>query len=112
MDKKSITSALNAFLKSPDFESGVIKSTRAAREGKSYKVELFEDGTWEVFWSGHLGNKYESQGEILSLPALDTGELSEWLSAGAGDEDAFLSAQFDLERAEIEEHLQEAVRGA
>lgn len=100
---------LDAFLASDDFQAGVISATKAARAGNQYSVELFEDGSWRVDW--RFGNKYESPGEIIPLPALDIdpSELEEWLLAG-GEEDEFLSLQFDCERAELEQQLRDALR--
>lgn len=108
-----VKSALDVFLASDDFPKGVVSATKAVRSGEYYVVELFLDGSYRTAWSGHLGNKYESAGEIIQLPALDVdaGDLSEWLAAGQ-EEDEFLAMQFDSERADLETHLREALRSS
>lgn len=107
----SIKSALDAFLASDDFfQAGVIGSTKGARSGDPYSVELFPDGTWRVAW--RFGNKYESPGEILQLPSLeiDPSELEEWLSADGNSEDDYLAMAFANERAELEKQLRSLLR--
>lgn len=55
-------------------EEAILKSTRAGFAGGSYKLELFEDGTFRVLWSGHVGNRYASPGIMLTIPELDCEE--------------------------------------
>lgn len=61
---------LETFIKSDEFAEAVIKSTKAGFGGSSYKVELFPDGTWRVLWANEIGNRYDTQGTIETIPAL------------------------------------------
>lgn len=98
---------LENFLKSDDFEKGVISSTKAGWGGGSYKVELMPDGTWEVLWSNQIGNKYESPGIIMTLPCVSTESMSEYVENGGGTEDQFLSEAFDCEEHDLKESMQD-----
>lgn len=101
--KKELAGALEAFIASPDFKSGVISSTRASWGGSHYSVELFPDGHSRVLWSNEIGNLYQSDGIILTLPTLDydPNDKDEYVDGGAGDEDSFLSEQFDCDEQEL-----------
>lgn len=83
----SITNVLNAFLASDDFASGVLSSTKAGFGGSSYKVELFQDGTWRVLWANEIGNLYESPGEILSIPQLNDSDYQDLCDMAESEED-------------------------
>lgn len=72
--QKQIKATLNAFIESSDFESGCTSATKASWGGSGYSVELFTDGTWRVLWDNAIGNKYETSGVILSLPAINDDE--------------------------------------
>lgn len=72
-----LKTAMDTFLSSEDFKAGVISSTKAGFSGSSYKVELFEDGTYRVLWANQIGNKYETPGAILVLPQLPDEDLEE-----------------------------------
>lgn len=103
MAKMSAT--LEKFLKSDDFKSGVISSTKASWGGSGYSVELLPNDTYQVLWNNQIGNQYETPGVILHLPALDTDDMSTYVNDGAGDEDDFLSEAFYLEEDEIKVEL-------
>lgn len=83
----SITDALNQFLVSDDFASGVLASTKAGFGGSSYKVELFQDGTNRVLWEGQIGNLYKSDGEILSIPQLSDEDYQDFCDMAESEED-------------------------
>lgn len=70
MDEE-LKEVLNAFLDSPDLVWGIVASTCAGFGGSAYSVELFHDGTWRVLWNNQIGNRYDSPGIILGIPALD-----------------------------------------
>lgn len=105
----TLSATLEQFLASPDFKAGVISSTKASWSGSSYKVELFPAGDWRVLWSNEIGNRYISEGKILTLPALDTDDMGQYVEGGAGDEDDFLSEAFYAEEAELAEQMREAL---
>ena len=65
----SIENAFHNFM-SQDFEDTVISSTKASWSGGSYKVELFCDGSYRIHWSGNVGNLYDSNGLMLTVPSL------------------------------------------
>jgi hypothetical protein len=97
-----LKTALNDFLASNDFKAGVISSTKAGFGGSSYKVELFEDGTYRVLWAGQIGNLYETPGEILELAQLDAENLEEM---EGWTEEEIQDQAFTLERDEMEQEL-------
>lgn len=97
-----LKTALDSFLKSDDFKSGVISSTKAGFGGSSYKVELFEDGTYRVLWANQIGNRYETPGAILDLPQLDAEDLEE--IEGWTEEEVQDNA-FSIRADEIEQEL-------
>lgn len=75
---QELETALNAFLDSPDFVSGIVASTYYAGFGGSgYSVELFPDGHFRVLWDNQIGNKYDSPGVILGIPALSEKEYDD-----------------------------------
>lgn|SRR5262245_9933574 len=106
---RKIEKTLEQYMKSEDFRQGVIDSTKASWGGSSYKVEIMPDGTWRNLWSNQIGNKYESQGIIIGLPALDCEDMAEFTESG-GSEEEYLSLGFDNERCQIETDLREALR--
>jgi hypothetical protein len=93
--------ALENYLKSDDFKTGVIAATRASWGGSGYSVELLPDRTSRNLWNSQIGNRYESEGIILPLPTLDTDDMSEYVDGGAGSEDDFLAEAFENEREEL-----------
>lgn len=98
--------AMRKFLKSEDFKSGVISSTKASWGGSCYKVELFADDKWRVLWSNEIGNLYETPGVIIALPQLGTDEMQEMIDGGgADDEDDFLSMAFERESEDLKDEL-------
>lgn len=102
---ETIDTCIDAFLKSDDFKEGVISSTKASWGGSCYCVELFEDGTWRVLWKNQIGNLYTSPGIIIPLPILDTEGIQEFIDAGGGDEDEFLSWIYDVDEEELKEDM-------
>lgn len=106
---KNLEKTLEQYLKSDDFRQGVISSTKASWGGSCYKVEILPDGTWQNLWANQIGNKYETPGVIIALPALNCEDMSEFTEDG-GTEDDYLSLGFDNERDEIEAELKQALR--
>lgn len=100
---------LENFLQSEDFKSGVISSTKASWSGSNYKLELFPAGDWRVLWSNEIGNLYETEGKILTLPALDTDEMDEYVNGGAGSQEEYLSEAFYAEESELQAEMREAL---
>lgn len=72
--------ALETFIESDDFMSGVISATKAGWSGSGYSVELFEDGSHRVLWDNEIGNLYESPGTIVSLPKIGDDSDSDLLT--------------------------------
>jgi hypothetical protein len=105
MTKKQLEATLVQFLKSPDFEQGVISATKAGWTGSGYSVELLREGVWRVFWDNEIGNLYVSPGIILQLPEIEDDDAQEYIDAGLGTEDDFLHEAFLVERADLEESL-------
>ena len=106
----ALRDTLRKFLKSDDFKSGVISSTKAGWGGSCYKVELFPDGTWRVLWANEIGNLYETPGVILVLPQLDfdPSEKDEMIDGGAVEnEDEFLSMVFDNNSSELKSEIRD-----
>jgi len=106
---KQLRQALEQYLQSEDFRQGVIDSTKASWGGSSYKVEILPDGTWQNLWSNQIGNKYETPGVIIALPALNCDDLSEFTENG-GTEEEYLDLGFDNERSEIEAEMRDALK--
>jgi hypothetical protein len=52
------------------FEAAVDSSTTASWGGGAYAVELFEDGTYRTMHKGSLGNLYDTDGLLLTIPSL------------------------------------------
>lgn len=94
-----VEQVLEKFLASSDFEAGVIASTKANRVGEWYSVELFPDGTWRTLWSVQIGNRYQTPGCILALPALDEDS----------NDDNWLHALFETEREDLAQKLRKDV---
>jgi hypothetical protein len=94
-----IRQTLEVFLASPDFEDGVIASTKASWAGDSYLVDLHPDGTWEVYWSC---DAHQPVGIARLLPTLDVDadEMAEYINGG-GTEDEYLRECFDVEQDEL-----------
>ena len=69
MNSSGISQAYEDFMQN-SFKSAVDSSTAASWGGSGYSVELFYDGTYRVLWNNQIGNLYESQGLILSVPSL------------------------------------------
>lgn len=106
---RQLEKTLEQYLKSEDFKQGVIDSTKASWGGSCYKVEISPDGTWRNLWSNQIGNKYESDGVIIALPALDCDGMAEFTDQG-GSEEEYFDLGFDNERAEIEAELMYALK--
>jgi hypothetical protein len=105
-----LQNTLEAFLKSDDFKSGLIASTRASWGDSGYSVELFEDGTWQTLWNNQIGNLYETPGVILSLPTLDDSSYQECIHDAyepMSEED-----YFDMVFANDEDELAQSMRDA
>lgn len=62
--------AFNAFMKD-HFEQAVLDATRAAEGERTYHVELYEDGSYTFRAQSDLGNRYEAEGLVLVIPALN-----------------------------------------
>jgi len=107
---KALTSTLEQFMASNDFKAGVISSTKAGWKGDWYSVEILEDGTWNVEWNIHIGNKYEPEGVILRLPTIEDDDVSE--ASTPTEVDTILSEAFDFESRELAEELRTALREA
>lgn len=73
--------ALTSFVHGDDFVPAVVKSTQAAASGEHYAVELFDDGTYRVLWSNQIGNRYESPGAIIRVPALTADDCTDSYAA-------------------------------
>jgi hypothetical protein len=106
-ESEKMTTALEKFLASDDFQSGVIASTKASWGGSGYSVELFPDESYRILWNNQIGNRYETSGQILALPTLDTEGMSEYVDSGAGDEDEFLSEAFYAEEDTLKAEMRE-----
>lgn len=96
------TATLEAFIASDEFEDAVKSSTTAGFGGGDYKVELFDDGTWRVLWSGQIGNLYISDGIILGIPQFDDETVNDMREYG---DDCDLSFALD----EAATYLREAL---
>jgi hypothetical protein len=68
---------LQEFVKSEEFISAVVSSTKAGFGGSGYSVEFFPDGTHRVLWDNQIGNLYVSAGYIVGIPQLSEEQLSE-----------------------------------
>jgi hypothetical protein len=101
----ALKKTLEAYLKSGDFKSGVIASTKASWGGSGYSAELFEDGTWRNLWNNEIGNLYSSPGTILGLPALEDDDTSQ--ADGVMDAEYLLGEAFDIEQDDIAKELRE-----
>jgi hypothetical protein len=69
--------ALRAFIDSIDFVPTIVKSTQAAANGEYYAAELFDDGAYRVLSSAQIGNRYQSNGVIIRVPALTDEQIEE-----------------------------------
>lgn len=70
MDRVVFGPAFDNYLRSEDFESSVIESTKASQVGEFYAVELFRDGRYRLLHSDDMVNPYHPHGMILRIPAL------------------------------------------
>ncbi|SRR6266568_5336869 len=104
----ALEKTLEAFLASEEFPESLAKATRASWSGSGYAIELFEDGTWRVLWTGEIGNKYESPGVILRLPTLDDDGLQAYLDLdGVGGEEGYFSLVYANDEDELKNELRE-----
>lgn len=106
---QKLSSTLEQYLESEDFKQGVIDSTRASWGGSCYKVEIMPDGTWRNLWANQIGNRYESEGVIIALPALDCSDMEEFTEGGR-TEDEYFSLSFDNARDELVSELRDALK--
>ncbi len=106
---QKLAQTLEQYLKSEDFKQGVISSTKASWGGSCYKVEIAPDGTWRNLWSNQIGNRYETEGVIVALPALNCDDMAQFTDGG-GTEEEYLSLGFDNERDELETELRDALK--
>lgn len=67
--------ALNAFLDSDDFAWAVEESSVSSMPDNDMTVELFDDATYRVVRTGKIGNRYQSAGMLLRIPAVFDVEL-------------------------------------
>lgn len=67
--------ALNKFLDSDDFARAVEESSVSSMPDNGMTVELFNDGTFRVVRTGKIGNRYQSEGITLRIPASSDVEL-------------------------------------
>lgn len=67
--------ALNKFLDSDDFVQAVEKSSISSMPDNGMTVELFDDATYRVVRTGKIGNRYQSEGITLRIPASSDVEL-------------------------------------
>jgi hypothetical protein len=79
----ALLGALEQFIASDQFVEAITSSTKARRSGENYSVELFEDGSYRVLWSGEIGNLYQSPGMILVIPGLSEDDIDGDLDAAA-----------------------------
>lgn len=108
---QKLAQTLERYLRSNDFRQGVIDSTKASWGGSSYKVEISPDGTWQNLWANQIGNRYESDGVIIALPALGCEDMAEFAENG-GTEEEYLNLGFDNERDVIESELRDALKAS
>lgn len=105
--KAAIKATLNAFIESSDFEAGCTSATKASWGGSGYSVELFTDGTWRVLWDNAIGNKYETPGVILSLPAINDDEYQQLVVEEEMEEDEFFNLGFGNEYDDLAKELRD-----
>lgn len=103
----AIKKALNAFIESSDFEAGCTSATKASWGGSGYSVELFTDGTWRVLWDNAIGNKYETPGVILRLPAINDDEYQQLVVEEEMEEDEFFNLGFGNEYDDLAKELRD-----
>jgi hypothetical protein len=94
----SYSQILEQYIKSADFKTGVIASTKASWGGSGYSVELFEDGTWRNLWNNEIGNRYNTPGIILALPVLSDENPSDEEKM---DEEEYFEVFFGAEEDEL-----------
>lgn len=108
-EQNMLGKTLEQYLKSEDFKQGVISSTKASWGGSCYKVEIMPDGTWRNLWANQIGNRYETEGVILALPALDCEDMATFTDNG-GTEEEYFSLSFNNERDQLEAELRYALK--
>ena len=101
MNIELLTQAFENFMQD-SFHKAAISSTKASWGGSEYCVELFDDGTYRVLWSGNIGNAYESTGVILGIPSLDD---EEWDGTEENEEDAYTKDAAELMREKFADYL-------
>ncbi len=99
MNIELLTQAFENFIQD-SFHEAAISSTRASWSGSKYCVELFDEGTYRVLWSGHIGNVYESRGVILGIPSLND---EEW--DGTEENEAYHGYAEELMREKFADYL-------
>jgi hypothetical protein len=102
----TLEQALENFITSPEFRQSIIDSTKAGWSGSSYKVELFEDGTFKVLWANMIGNLYETPGHIMTIPSL----ADENYSSRSTDLEADLVEAAFFEEDEIAQSMRNELR--
>jgi hypothetical protein len=101
MNTELLSKAFENFMKD-SFHQAAISSTKASWGGSEYCVELFDDGTYRVLWSGNIGNAYESTGVILGIPSLDD---EEWDGTEENEEDAYYGYAEELMKDKFADYL-------
>jgi len=101
--------ALQGFISSDSFQSGVVDSTKASFKGSHYSVEIQENGTFRVLPANSIGNLYQSEGLIIAIPTLDVTDLNELQDEAAMSEDEAYSFLFDDQLDDLKEELEEAL---
>lgn len=85
------------------FQSACDQSTTASWSGSGCSVELFPNGEYRVLWDNQIGNRYNSPGIILPVPALgddewdDDPDIRFYENAEEAMRDIFSQAMQDLE---------------
>jgi hypothetical protein len=97
--------ALEAFIASSDFKSGLISATKASWGGGGYSVELYPTGDWRVLWNNEIGNLYKTPGIILGLPTLTDSEYQKIVIDGGMSEEDFFDLAFSNETDTLSEEL-------
>lgn len=109
------TPILEAFLESPDFAEGCKAATIASWNGSGYSVELAPNGVdgWRVLWNDHIGNKYDSPGEIIGLPTLNDDDYSECVTADNAPmtEDEYFLSVFQNDEDELKQFMRNKLAG-
>jgi len=107
MNTELLTQAFENFMRD-SFRKGAISSTRASCGGTKYCVELFDDGTYRVLWSGHIGNLHESRGVIFGITSLNN---DEWDGTKENEGDAYYGYAEKLMHKKFADYLAECATG-